>query len=724
MGEYRVATSHIGGGAGALDNIDGADLSDGHKAVVVEASGQVWWYNLDADSGLSEDSTNYSVIFPDANAGTKRWILVGKTGRVLIPDSTIDQGDNAIVGTLAWHVANASSNPTTVTIPPGTHTISTSVTIAATMTLKFEHGGILKAGIYQIFNWGTGSGALSLKGTLLPQWIGVVGDGDGAGGGTDNSTAMQKVLDLIEGNTDLILDIPRAIYRFDSAITLLRDASGDNKRLIIKGNGSTFDFSSMGTTGTAFKIGATGSGVVADDGEISLRDFYMLGPESANPISGSLGTPTAPDGSTVGLYLDYALNVNIDNVVVKRFYTGLYSHWVFPIQANNLSLHQNYINFHMIDINTLGVFNNLSLKEGRYGGVIKSTYADGSLSSQTFNGLHIEGNHIGFVIDPGQEGNTSGLDDPANQYNGILINNPYIASNDGDVFRLGYAWTFASPSSRGADADQAMNILSNFRLIGGRWNYNYTISTIAPIVFDTSGCSVGGDVYTGGAVHGAYVDVPVEMEHIIGTPRNTTIITSPRQQMADYVATDRTVYWYSSDGTTEYERTETGSGVHHYAKTANLKALTVGLYDADENMPRIIKDVNTVDLGTPATSFSLYTVPANSTLYVISVQVRCDTALTATNGDYLSVGVDAANRRVDFGVSSVAAASAHAKNVKIRWLNSSELTNQVAVAAEVIKLMSVDANTDAAALSNNVGGSSEQVTVVITGWLIPDLDDA
>ena len=174
--EYRVAISHLGGGVGALDNIDGSDLSDGHKAVVVESSGQVWWYNLDTDSGLDEDGTNFSVISPDANAGTKRWILVGKTGRVLIPDDTVDQGDNSIVGTLAWHIADASSNPTTITILPGTHTLSTNTTIPITMVLKPQNGAILQddtdnatltvtgtieAGDYQIFDFTNGTGAVS-----------------------------------------------------------------------------------------------------------------------------------------------------------------------------------------------------------------------------------------------------------------------------------------------------------------------------------------------------------------------------------------------------------------------------------------------------------------------------------------------------------------------------------------------------------------------------------
>jgi hypothetical protein len=38
--------------------------------------------------------------------------------------------------------------------------------------------------------------------------------------------------------------------------------------------------------------------------------------------------------------------------------------------------------------------------------------------------------------------------------------------------------------------------------------------------------------------------------------------------------------------------------------------------------------------------------------------------------------------------------------------------------------MSVDSIADGAELSNNIGGASEQATVVLVGWLVEDLADA
>lgn len=65
-------TALTGGGAGALDAVAAAGLGDGDLAIVM-ASGSLYHYELDADSGLSEASPD--VIRPDDEAGDKRWIL-------------------------------------------------------------------------------------------------------------------------------------------------------------------------------------------------------------------------------------------------------------------------------------------------------------------------------------------------------------------------------------------------------------------------------------------------------------------------------------------------------------------------------------------------------------------------------------------------------------------------------------------------------------------------
>jgi hypothetical protein len=80
-------TALTGGGASALDGIDGAALQEGEFAFVM-VSDVLYVYRLNATSGAAESSPN--IIAPDANAGNKRWILQGDSlktdgtaGRVL-----------------------------------------------------------------------------------------------------------------------------------------------------------------------------------------------------------------------------------------------------------------------------------------------------------------------------------------------------------------------------------------------------------------------------------------------------------------------------------------------------------------------------------------------------------------------------------------------------------------------------------------------------------------
>ncbi len=66
------ATARIGGGADALDAIDGDDLTDKDVAIVL-ANNIFWLYLLDDDGAGAESDPGR--ILPDANPGTKVWIL-------------------------------------------------------------------------------------------------------------------------------------------------------------------------------------------------------------------------------------------------------------------------------------------------------------------------------------------------------------------------------------------------------------------------------------------------------------------------------------------------------------------------------------------------------------------------------------------------------------------------------------------------------------------------
>jgi len=69
-----LRTSLTGGGADALDQVDGDDLSDNDTAIVTYG-GEFYFYELDSTSGATENPP--AIISPDLNPGTKRWILQG-----------------------------------------------------------------------------------------------------------------------------------------------------------------------------------------------------------------------------------------------------------------------------------------------------------------------------------------------------------------------------------------------------------------------------------------------------------------------------------------------------------------------------------------------------------------------------------------------------------------------------------------------------------------------
>lgn len=83
-------TALTGGGTGALDGKDGASLADGDGALVI-IDNQVYIYHLDATSATAESSPD--IISPDANAGNKRWVLAGFTGKnVVVGDQSCEDG--------------------------------------------------------------------------------------------------------------------------------------------------------------------------------------------------------------------------------------------------------------------------------------------------------------------------------------------------------------------------------------------------------------------------------------------------------------------------------------------------------------------------------------------------------------------------------------------------------------------------------------------------------
>jgi len=286
------AISLTGGATGALDSIDVTidAIANGDKAVVKTTS-VIYEYLFNSSSAATESSPY--VVKPDLSDGSSysgdgRWILVWSSGRVITSSAAIDQGDSAIVGTLAWHISDAAGAKVTVRGLSGVKLVSQTITVPATMTLQLEQGCILtddasnanltinghvEAGIYQIFDWGNGSGTLTLGALVTkayPEWWGVDGTADE-------------------------VQINAAITAMTSGVVLLSDAYATAATINLKtkvhvkglaggnGNGTVITYSG---SGSAIK----GSGVK----DVLLADFNVITTDDdANGIE--LGTASKRD---------------------------------------------------------------------------------------------------------------------------------------------------------------------------------------------------------------------------------------------------------------------------------------------------------------------------------------------------------------------------------------------------------------------------------------------
>jgi len=89
--DFYPVTAATGGAAGALDNKDGAGLSEGDGAILIMSSGACI-YRLDATADCGSDSSESPCprsVIPDSNPGTKCWELaLFAADSVSVPGST------------------------------------------------------------------------------------------------------------------------------------------------------------------------------------------------------------------------------------------------------------------------------------------------------------------------------------------------------------------------------------------------------------------------------------------------------------------------------------------------------------------------------------------------------------------------------------------------------------------------------------------------------------
>ena len=402
-------------------------------------------------SGFTSETWDYIQIFPDGD-------------RTLLSGSTVDQGDAAIVGTLAWHKADISTDSATITVLAGTHDLTTAVTLGSTINLKFENGGIIKPQaavsltvyspehilasprqqIIDMTNNSTNPLLFSVGGEAFAEWLGASPAASAATNGLAFNAAYAAGGDVKIGSGN---------FSYDTTITI-------DRAMEFSGAGSCQDNGVAGVntttltyTGTSHGIGLTGSGANGKE-NIHLRDFQLLGNALAD---GGLNIGTtgyvhkssyknihikgfsqAVSGKGYGVRLQKSLTSVFENVYTQSNYDG----WVSDSGDS---------------ATTLRVLNSISRSNARYGVRFVGTVAQSDFfgmlcESNVDAGLYLYGSNVyglNFYGYYGEANNTGSGNAP------IILTG---SGGDGDVRRINFdsphlteygttIWTPANPDT-------------------------------------------------------------------------------------------------------------------------------------------------------------------------------------------------------------------------------------------------------------------------------------
>ncbi len=164
------------------------------------------------------------------------------------------KGDGKTDNTAAFQklISKYNKKNVEVKIPKGVYVLNKNLTVPSNVTINFSSGskikiakgkkltinGKVKAGSEQIFT-GSGTGFVSAKSTIYPNWWGVKGDNK-----TDNTNILQKVFSLY-GKTTVEITLPKGVYKINKNLTVpssvtLNFGSG-SKISIAKGKKLTID---------------------------------------------------------------------------------------------------------------------------------------------------------------------------------------------------------------------------------------------------------------------------------------------------------------------------------------------------------------------------------------------------------------------------------------------------------------------------------------------------
>jgi hypothetical protein len=326
-----------------------------------------------------------------------------------------------------------------------------------------------------------------------------------------NNVAFQAAFDFLrdleKGGT---LTIPAGEYDLSANLTLLANVEMDARGWIIEGNGATLNWANSGlTTGAALEIGATGGNFTYREASfIAIRNLRIIGPETQNCSATSPPTFPTADTTTIGLKLNSALDVVMDNIFIRRFFTGIYARNCWPITANAVNCSANYVGIQLGRDCTLGTWTGCSIQAAAYCLVMQPDAIDEAICNQTFVGMRFENSLRGITMD--QRTSTSGTSATIRE---ITVIAPRFEAISYDLVRMGQAWEYNNPSIPNAMRNTAY--CQSITFINGFWE--------PP---KTSGVAIQSS--NNGYVRGCDISIPVgSTSQINGTLELSKIFYQP-----------------------------------------------------------------------------------------------------------------------------------------------------------------------------------------------------
>lgn len=263
-----------------------------------------------------------------------RGLVGGRPFGMYSPGMFGAKGDGSTDDRAAVAAADAAANAqATITVPPGTHSIQSALTIAS--AVRFTQGAILKpangvtitidgpieAGLYQIFDESAGGsiafGASTVR-EIYPQWWGAA-PGDVVTPAT-NVTAIQAAIDAAAAaySAPQTVRLTPGVWKVNSTLTI----DTGNVRLV--GNGArselrpTTPISVLKLAGTALEYVSVDDLYINGDGTASVGLFIE------NHVEFTIRNVVVFDCTGgIGIKLDAPQNGTFENVTGKACGTGL-----------------------------------------------------------------------------------------------------------------------------------------------------------------------------------------------------------------------------------------------------------------------------------------------------------------------------------------------------------------------------------------------------------------